>query len=888
MWLFDNPLMIQLPEKGEKNPSWFWIHDDPLNLIAKNLDWKCWIHFCPNGSRWKVNSEWQKIVRSEKNEVEWWLISCLVFDFDFKDQWERYQDINQMINIINDKCELNKVKPTYIFNSWGWAHVYFMFKKEEIEMISSILWKRVLEVSEYAAKLWNADIQCWATCRLSWTIRVPFSMNNKYNPARPVKLEKVNLDPDDLLDFSKLEVLVNHVESQKETLKRKEWLKMSIWKQADLVKIPMEDILNKLYSYPREMPDWRRQVMTIKGTQVIIYEVKWEAPDKLEVVNTVRWNSYKYNREKNYINCFCMWPVEEAPTGNWFGFVYNYFLKNFSKTESFFQKEYWISINWHSTWAELKKISDSSKWLDIVFTEKCVKFVTGDWENSKVMFDWMIIPKWKWYVRQMKVWESGIDQMAYMFEINWKEQLIVRKSTKKEHNKAYMNMFCYLPDNNLNEFFNTIDICEEIPWINIYEKNGYYDWVVILWWEAIDWDLGTGLISTTYKYDMNHSTSEQITVQEFFDEYLKIYDRSIAIPTFLQSLALWAMNLREWHNTYPWLLVTGLTWSGKSSIMSLMKSMLGYAPSARTFSLPWMTAQPLKQHASDNSILFLEELTNRVSETAEELLRNVVNKDKASRWMLDDNIEFNLHSPLFIVWERALKDESLNNRFVIVVVWRRNWLPDTRQIINELQRKTASIDIYRTRSEQDKDMINKSCSDYSLMISRNDIDSRNADTFAYMFVARDVFNLDITDEELMKLVKMWIKKTWVWQTSTLDDKWVIKSYLVRSVMNSTSNVTVTNNGANIHVEVLFLDDAWYEKAKTALNTAIVNFNDELWYDAFEVNSQWMTCEFKAVIWSSTTGWRHEDCKTICEFWSATFDWMRGNWRCFHYMTDFEI
>ena len=47
--------------------------------------------------------------------------------------------------------------------------------------------------------------------------------------------------------------------------------------------------------------------------------------------------------------------------------------------------------------------------------------------------------------------------------------------------------------------------------------------------------------------------------------------------------------------------------------------------------LPGITPQPLKQTASDNAILFLEELTNRVGPTTEELLRNIVNRDKAAR-----------------------------------------------------------------------------------------------------------------------------------------------------------------------------------------------------------------------------------------------------------------
>jgi hypothetical protein len=81
----------------------------------------------------------------------------------------------------------------------------------------------------------------------------------------------------------------------------------------------------------------------------------------------------------------------------------------------------------------------------------------------------------------------------------------------------------------------------------------------------------------------------------------------------------------------------------------------------------------LKQAASDYSVLFLEELTQKVSPYTEELVRNVVNRDIAARGSLDKNIEFNLRAPVFCVGERSFKDESLNNRFVICVTSRKQW-----------------------------------------------------------------------------------------------------------------------------------------------------------------------------------------------------------------------
>ena len=63
-------------------------------------------------------------------------------------------------------------------------------------------------------------------------------------------------------------------------------------------------------------------------------------------------------------------------------------------------------------------------------------------------------------------------------------------------------MFCYGADNLLAQFFRAIELDDNIPRINIYEKNWFYDDVVILWWQAIEWNLWEGRISTKYEYDI--------------------------------------------------------------------------------------------------------------------------------------------------------------------------------------------------------------------------------------------------------------------------------------------------------------------------------------------------------------------------------------------------
>ena len=882
---FDNPLVIQLPEKGQRIPD-MWTNKDFYDLVARNIDWKCWLHFCPNWSRWKINKVWETIIRKEKDAPEDWIITALVLDFDYKDYTDRFDTKEELLKRTSWLTLVDSKRPRYVMDSGWWAHVYYFISKESREQCNMVYWKDLLKISEMASKIYKADEWCVASFKINWTIRLPYSYNNKYDKPHLVEPFYVNDKGEaDDLTYEDCERLITYVSTQMEQVKKKESLKLSMWSKADIDWINMEDMIEKLKDYPREMPDGRLQVFEIDKDNVIIYDID-NVTDK-NILKKTKWNSYKYNRQWNYIHCFCMWDPLEAPEGNGFGFLYYYFCKDVHKVENFLLTEYGLSLNKNNDWLNISSVE--LRWTKFVFTESVVKALSNDEaedkETSKVLFQNRVIPKGKWYIYQFKIWEVEEQQLAVIFEIDWIERTIIPQPSKRDHNKNYWYMFCYGADNLLAQFFRAIELDENIPRINIYEKNWFYDDVVLLWWKAIEWNLWDGRISTRYEYDIVWEEKEQISVHEFFELYKWIYDKSIVYPTFLQALALSWMNMWEWMNCYPAMLITWLTGSGKTSIMQIMKSMLWYAENARTFSLPWLTPQPLKQAASDYSILFLEELTNKVWEQTEELLRNIVNHDKASRWHYDQNIEFNLFSPLLVVWERTFKDESLNNRFVTTVINRSNWIADAREKMQEILTKSASIDIYKTRFHANKDEINKAYREVTVWLSRKGLDSRNADTYAYMFVTKNVFNIDIGEEELFEIVNAWIKKTWVAQSTNINDSWIIKTFIIRAILNSKANITLTNEWKNALVEIIFLDEDIYERNKWKLNTAIYNVNSIYWKEMFSIDSNGLFCQFDALY---TSGWMYaEECKDIMTFRSSIFDSVRGSKLC-HIMSDLDL
>jgi hypothetical protein len=57
----------------------------------------------------------------------------------------------------------------------------------------------------------------------------------------------------------------------------------------------MEDMIERLKEYPREMPDGRLQVFEIDRDSVIIYDID-NVTDK-NILKKTKWNSYKYNKQ---------------------------------------------------------------------------------------------------------------------------------------------------------------------------------------------------------------------------------------------------------------------------------------------------------------------------------------------------------------------------------------------------------------------------------------------------------------------------------------------------------------------------------------------------------------------------------------------------------------
>lgn len=833
---FTDPVLKMLPVDGISKIKDIHVLRSLEETLALNNEYPSWVYFTPNWRFWSANKIWDKVTFSKEASSDE-TVSALVVDRDVKDFDGMTMD--KLFWFIKKQTDTMRVQPTYIVKSWGWYHWYRILKPEIREEVRIKYGAKVLKIASELSKQLGWDKNAKVSTNISAIIRLPYSYN--WKTWKKVLVEIVQ-ETWVLVDMHTIDKSMEYIERTEKFIK---WIPTKVvdevrltTEQVEASKIEMPVILQRLEAYPREI-DWHKQILKIVWDHVVIEQDDWKV---------IRRNSYRYNRSGNYINCFYEWDMDKAPVWNWYWFLYHYFCWDRQKVNDFLQKEFWIkSFTTQKAWWlwELTEMYEDY-WYRIMFYEWGVVLskekTTPKWdsyETTSVIFRNNIKVLGKWYTTASVIWEKDASR-AYVFEVDWEEMIVVPRPAKRDHNKMYVSkLFFYWEDNDLWLFFEALNRSDKIPEIPIYENSWYYDNKVILWWNLMIWELWSSRILARQEFRVIEDAKE-ITAKEFLKLYLEIYKEEVAIPTFLQAIALGWMNLREWFNTYPALLISGRTGSGKSAMANMLKSMLGYAETSRTMSLPGITPQPLKQAASDFSVLFLEELTQKVWESTEELVRNIVNRDTAARWYSEQNVEFSLRSPILIVWERAFKDESLNNRFLIVASGRKQWQSESKDKINLLRNCTAYKDIYGTFLKH-SDEVSEMAKGYANKLAQKWLDSRNADTYSFIFVVNDIFEFWFSFDYLFWFVNKWLLKTWLKWEAEESCREALSNTIVRWILSRQASLSMKDWEdmdweKYVLYEFMYLEESMYQKNRVLLNTAITEINEELWEEIWRVNS----------------------------------------------------
>lgn len=801
--------------------------DEVLELNRQNASS---LYFTPNGRFADSNSVWSQCsLQAQKSSKDCWM-NAYVLDFNLIKFPDKTMD-TLLEYIVNLLAERIIIKWRYIVKTQKWYHVYFILNHEQRDVIFTAYWYWQLDIVKHMAEMLWADASTKVTNNIWALFRVPYSMYWDLTEAKYVEIVKfqneyVNVEEVDALR-TYIQQYDNMSKAEKRAFQWSNWAKYRNFSNTDI-----KTVVSKINS----LHWW------------VIKDPKYS--DRNSLINRIWDNLYEHPMWRPYQVAWCVNHWDEVAT------------------RDMLHKDFWIKelrakdwswniikvIEWNGyvisffeTSVQLKSFEANNKW-DIV-------------EKTKTIFRNNIEVRWKWTTNSTKMWEWDSEKKIYIFMVNWEEKIVQQIPNKRAFNQQYPELFFYGDDNDLWLFFHGLNNCEEIDVINIYERSWYYDDICILWDRCIVWFLWDNKVMLgTNEFDLCNDAL-QISASEYLERFKECYLDEFSIPVFLSALALAGMNLWNMLEVNPAMLIAGKTGCWKSTVAALLKRMLGYWPTVREMALPGITPQPLKQTASDNAILFLEELTNRVGPTTEELLRNIVNRDKAARGWLEWNTWWAFRSPLWVNWERTFKDESLNNRFCSFIMSPAYWREWATSKINELQKYTAYLDIYNTYINS-QDLLADLVLEYKNKLLEKGYPARACDVWCYIFVVNDIFNFKYSFDQLCKYVDVHLSNTGLKETKSFDSILSFERFITVNVINKKINMTVLDtrkpdenwiDRPRLIFNLLFIDDTIYQTHRWALNSTIAEINRKYWQTLFEVDDWgiiWYMCD------SRTTGWKH--------------------------------
>ena len=793
--------------------------------LELNSQYPSSLYFTPNGRFADTNQIWSmcSINPSKSCKEEW--VYAYVLDFNMI----KFPDKNMETLLEYIKALLSNrliIERRYIVKTRKWYHVYFIIDHEDRQAAFDSYWYNQLKIVKHMADMLWADCTSKVTENVWALFRIPYSV---YWHLAEKDYVSIVAFQDKYVTLSQIDDLWNYLQ-QYEWMKKaeKRAFQWSNWaKYREFSNKPISHIAKKL----QDLWYFKWIDLTYSSVNSVVCKI-WS-----DLYKNPAWRPYELVRCANHWDDVAtrtmlnthFW-IKELQAKDWSGNIVKVIEWN------------WYVISFFEMSVQLKKFEANSKW-DLV-------------EKTKVIFRNNIQVIWRWKTTSSKMWESDWERQIFILYMDDQERIIENLTSKKDFNKRYPRLFFYWDDNDLWLFFHWLNSCEDIDEINVYERSWYYGDVCILWDRCVVWYLWQDkILLWDNEFDLALDTI-QISAAEYLEKFTECYVEEFSIPVFLSALALAWMNLWDMLEVNPAMLLAWKTWCWKSTVSALLKRMLWYAPTVREMALPWITPQPLKQTASDNAILFLEELTNRVWPWTEELLRNIVNRDKAARGWLDWNTWWRFRSPLRVNWERTFKDESLNNRFCSFIMSPAYWKEWASPKINELQKYTAYNDIYNTYINS-KEVLADLVIEYKNKLLDKWYPARACDVWCYIFVVNEIFNFKFPYEELVRYVDLHLSNTWLKEKKWYDNIIAFERFLTVNIINRKINLTIRETHRDtsdwktvprLMYDMLFIDDLIYQTSRWFLNAAVAEINKKFWEEVFTVDEWgiiWYMCNVRS-------------------------------------------
>ena len=763
------------------------------SLIKINEETPYGIHFSPNWNFWLLNKVWDDIIRKKDDANPY--ISCFYIDVDKRDSsFKMDNDNSNLLKYIIDFIQEIKLRVAFISETPGWYHLWLFVHPNDREY----LW-RLLSNDEY--KLIQEDLASridWWDKNSHWIsklMRLPFSNHWKSGTPTKVKLYTTNIEevpddegwtwkvhlkevktPDDIVIpeqmYSKKEWIINFVKTLKTNLNIEDRLAtvdtigtlMWDW-ETQINSLNIIDVVKKIYNYPREYHNkMYRFILNWLGISLeydgIRHHTDW----------------YKINKEQNYVNNFSTTNHNKYERPTWwpYRFLRRYFNNNILKIKDFVVNEFGLELSSWESWVFGTYIANNWTYL---FTADGIIFesnVSKKWEDTRqVIIQRPIAIKWAIETKTQAFGEEEQTRRQYIFYDTKTdvEYPVEFQADVRRFNSSYGSYWLILTTNSasilLNMFVALNSALErwEIYKYDCRELNGYYNDMYVVWDEA--YDINGDEINQEELWLLLHTrkiitqpTGTEITVSEFWEKFSKLFSPREALVGFTTFIALLLGNkfrepILRWYKQQvliPWLFLSWVSRSGKTTALTIFKNWFGLAYETKKYSIISTTPQPLRQEATDDFILHLEEFTWDVWELKETIVRDILNKTRTSRWEMDgSNIAYNSRSQLILDWEVLPESESVTNRCIMIPMFLQDriWNEET---LGEIMQYSYRRDFIQMAYKIDKQNAIEDFKKSEETLSKIGIKDRNLLLYSFLLTTNRWFNIYF-ENELLDAIK---------------------------------------------------------------------------------------------------------------------------------------
>lgn len=776
--LFGNSQMFLLEEWDStlKRSLNRWENYDNALLVKANQEEPYLLHFAPNGNYWKVNHIWEKSTHTRGNAEDY--ISSLYIDVDMRDS--SIKDMNKLLQETLNTIWIDKLPVQYITETGNWYHLWMFTKPEERYIIWEKFSSKLQQIQESLADIF--DWWCKESHWIQKLMRVPMSKYWKSKPSKQTKLYKtirteenvtvqevtspdqIELDPKKILWIENIEFFYRNIQKV-EISKKSSGNIWDIW-TAQINTLSIIDVIDKLKKYPREF-DWVTYEFTVKGNR-ILFRMNWQlyTPD-----------GYKINRETNYVHNFSMdsHPIFERPRWPVFPFLYRYFNHDITLVNKFLTDEFNISlVKWE--WEEGMYLCIPTESWYIYFTDKGVFYWKHIFDKKKEtykdiqvkLFDAPIYVKGIIRTNYDLFGETDEENFFYMLYNQKTEEEIIIEFTpdRKAFNKKYWKKWLIFlwEEFDLLDFYNWINKATSIVkeydlrYLNWFYKDYFLIWDTIYNrnFQPVNIEDTNILLKTQPVPAIKWM--EEIPMKEFWNRLRNVFSDRQAMSSLVAFITLylwhkfWVPILEQYKQQVlmPWLFLSWITRSGKTTLITILKNWAWMTSEARKYSIISTTPQPIKQAASDDFVLHLEEFTWDVWEVKETLVRDILNKAKAARWTSDgSNVYYIYRSSLILDWEKLPKSESVANRCIVIPMF------DTPSEKIGTEKTLAAMmwvsflkDLIEQAYDLDKTDVLKYYKASETILKMRWVSDRNLMLYSFLLCTNKMFNI-FNEEELL-------------------------------------------------------------------------------------------------------------------------------------------